>query len=171
MKGKLFSSFVILMVVVFSMAGGVVAWFTDDTTTDVQKFVVGTLKIAPPQLTSETGGWNAGETVSLTYGVENIGNQMIYLRVFPAAEYIGFATSGSPFTVTAAQPEWITNDNIYWYYGQTAPVSVSPGQTVEVTFDVTMAADADGRVSFSLEAQAIQASANALLNQWLSHPW
>lgn len=171
MKGKLFSSFVILLVVVFSMAGGVVAWFTDDTITDVQVFVVGTLRISPPTLTDETGEWKAGETVSLTYEVENTGDQMIYLRVFPAAEYIGFATGGSPFTLTAAQPDWITNDNIYWYYGQTVPVSVSPGQTVDVTFDVTMAADAHGRVSFSLEAQAIQSSANALLNQWLSHPW
>lgn len=171
MKGKLFSSFVILMVVVFSMAGGVVAWFTDDTTTDVQKFVVGTLKISPPELITETGVWEAGQTVSLEYEVENTGDQVIYLRVFPAAEYIGFATAGAPFTLAAVQPEWITNDNIYWYYGQTTPVSVSPGQTITVTFDVIMAADANGRVSFSLEAQAIQSSANALSNQWATHPW
>lgn len=171
MKGKLFSSFIILMVVMFSMAGGVVAWFTDDTTTDVQKFVVGTLKIEPPLLISEIGDWKAGETVSLKYEVENSGNQVIYLRIVPTAEYIGFATAGTAFTIAAAQPEWITNDNIHWYYGQTAPVSISPGQTVEVTFNVVMAADANGRVSFSLEAEAIQASANALSNQWSNPPW
>ena len=171
MKGKLFSSFVILLVVVFSMAGGVVAWFTDDTITDVQKFVVGTLKISDPLLVSETGTWKAGETASLKYRMENLGDQVVYVRLLPDAEYIGFATAGNPFTLAAAEPEWVTNDNIYWYYGQTAPVSVSPGQTVEATFAVTMATDADGRVSFSLEAQAIQSSANSLLKQWLNHPW
>jgi len=171
LKGKLFSSFVILLVVVFSMAGGVMAWFTDDTTTEVQKFVVGTLKISSPELLSETGSWKAGETVSLEYGIENLGNQIIYLRAKPVAEYIGFTTSGNPFTLAAAQPEWITNDNINWYYGQTAPVSVSPGQTITITFEVTMAADADGRVGFTLEAQAVQASVNALLNKWPGNPW
>ncbi len=81
------------------------------------------------------------------------------------------ATFGSPFILTAVQPEWLTNDNIYWYYGQVTPVSVSPGQTIGVIFSITMADDADGRVGFSLEIEAIQASANALSNQWTTHPW
>jgi predicted ribosomally synthesized peptide with SipW-like signal peptide len=116
------------MVVVFSMAGGVVAWFTDDTTTDVQKFVVGTLKISPPLLVDETGDWKAGETVLLSFEVENTGNQVVYIRAFPAAEYIGSATFGSPFILTAVQPEWLTNDNIYWYYGQVIKIAILNAQ-------------------------------------------
>lgn len=171
MKCKLFSGMLILLVAVFSMAGGVVAWFTDDTTTDIQKFVVGTLKISSPELISETGIWKAGQSVQLTYQIQNLGDQVVYLRVNPVAEYIGNATSGNAFSITAVQPEWITTDSVKWYYGQTAPVSLSPSQSVQVTFEATMAADAPGTVNFTLEAQAIQASANALQKQWLDNPW
>ncbi len=176
MKRKLFSSVVILLVAVFSMSGGVVAWFTDNTTTDIQKFVVGTLKISSPELISETGEWKAGQSVRLTYEIENTGDQDVYLRAKPAAEYIGPETSGAAFTVTSVDTgsgnEWITEDSEYWYYGQTAPVSFVPGPpSVTVTFEVTMAADASGRVSFSLETEAIQASSNSLQKQWLDNPW
>lgn len=171
LKSKLVTSVIVLLVVVFSMAGGTVAWFTDNTTTDVQKFVVGTLKISSPELVDETGIWKAGQSVRLTYEIENLGDQVIYLRVKPAAEYIGGTTAGEAFLITAVQPEWITVDLEHWYYGQTAPVSLSPSQSVQVTFEVAMAADAPGTVNFTLEAQAIQASANALQKQWIDNPW
>ena len=171
MKRKLFSGMLILLVAVFSMAGGVVAWFTDDTTTDIQEFVVGTLKISSPELISETGLWKAGQSVQLTYEIQNLGDQVIYLRVKPVAEYIGNATSGDAFSIAAVEPEWITTDSVKWYYGQTAPVSFSPAQTLQVTFEVTLAADANGSVNFTLETEAIQATANALQKQWLDNPW
>ena len=171
MKNKLFSSLIIMMIVVFSMGGGVVAWFTDETTADTQQFMVGYLKISSPKLISETGEWKAGQTVELTYQIKNLGDQDIYLRVRPVAEYIGDVTVGNALSVASIQPIWITNDSILWYYGQLAPVSISPGQTVQVTFAITMAVDTDGTANVTLETEAIQASTNALQKLWITNPW
>jgi len=171
LKNKLFSSLIIMMVVIFSMGGGVVAWFTDETTAETQNFMVGYLKVSAPKLLYETGQWKAGQTVELTYQIKNLGDQDVFLRVKPVAEYIGDKTVGNALTVASTQPVWVTNDTVLWYYGQTAPVSISPGQTVLVTFAVTMAADTDGTVNFSLETEAIQASLNAVQKLWTANPW
>lgn len=173
MKGRLIYSMLIVVVVVFSMSGGVVAWFTHETTADVQQFVVGTLEISSPELIAETGTWDPGETVALTYRITNLGNQNLYLRVRPVTEYMGdsFLLSGDAVTVSVTDPLWISPDGVVWYYGALSPLVIAPAQTVDIDLAAVLAADADGYISVSLEAESIQVSATSVEKLWLNHPW
>lgn len=173
MKGRLFYSMLIVVVVVFSMSGGVVAWFTHETTADVQQFVVGTLEISSPQLIAETGVWEPGETVELTYRITNLGNQDMYLRVRPVTEYMGdaFLLSGDALTYDIADAQWITADSAVWYYGSVSPLVIAPTHSVDIPLSVAVAADVNGYVSVSLEAESIQVSATSVEKLWPDHPW
>jgi predicted ribosomally synthesized peptide with SipW-like signal peptide len=175
MKGKIFLSFLILILAAFSIGGGVVAWFTSNDTPEANTFSAGTLGISQPVYMASDEDWFSGESKTILYSFQNIGSREAYVRVKPLVDFSGESSSPEPIQWTleeGSQTLWTQGSDGWWYYGSHAgPEIISALETVNISFIFSTDAGISGTASFYLEAEAIQISANSLTQLWADNPW
>lgn len=78
----------------------------------------------------------------------------------------------SPVLCSNSQSSWLLGNDDWYYYGTAdGPTVVPSGEWVSVCFEYCYPINAEGSLTVSLEAEAIQVTNNAINEVWTTNPW
>lgn len=175
----------IIALVVLVVAGGTMAWFTAEADPVINIFEAGTVDIELHDKTYEDDSEelvdfpeegftnvNPGDEYDKIVNVENIGSKRAFIRVKLTPEFSNLVDNASSDLSLVNYPilnAWVLYSDGWYYY----PYEVNPGEfTDNLIEEVKFAGQAMGneyqgaKFTLTVEAQAIQVTNGAALDEW-----